>query len=117
MRTTTILRIVCLTGALAFVQSAAAQTERTKPAGTGAGPAQAQPGSMAPTQKPTSTTRPVKASGGSLAPLTTNECLGLGGDVLTGAAKECTTGKACQTTTISAAGVQHVNVQCITVAE
>jgi hypothetical protein len=66
---------------------------------------------QAPAAKPTGV-RPV---GQRFVPLTTNECLGLGGDVIT-ATKECGTGKAC-TTTISAAGVKHVNAQCITKLE
>ena len=50
-------------------------------------------------------------------PLTNNECLGLGGDVHTTNAGECASGKYCQTTTVSAKGVKHVNVQCITKME
>jgi hypothetical protein len=46
--------------------------------------------------------------------LSNQECLGLGGDVHTTTGGECASGKYCQTTTISKAGVKHVNIQCIT---
>lgn len=46
--------------------------------------------------------------------LTTNECLGLGGDVKTDVAVCAGTGQYCITHTISSTGVQHDNVQCIT---
>ena len=47
-------------------------------------------------------------------PLSVNECLGLGGDVHTDTSVCGGTGKYCTTTTVSKAGVKHVNVQCIT---
>lgn len=62
----------------------------------------ATPGGVRPVIKPTA------------APLSNQECLGLGGDVHTTNGGECASGKYCQTTTISKTGVKHVNIQCIT---
>jgi hypothetical protein len=51
---------------------------------------------------------------GKTAPLTTNECQGLGGEVMNANTQQCSTGRACKTTTVDSRGVKQDHVQCIT---